>query len=197
MHATAGMAMEFLRFYSSVSYSHMHTFACIHIHPCKLIYSNACIQTYTHTCIHTHESSTHAYVQPLPTVTMVIRGTYQDSDGQLYVNSGAKVTFEAHCDTPGITYEWRVSPPRDLNNPLVAPFGSSSGWFLLQDSALVPGTKYLVSVHGRSTEGVGFAKAEFMVNYPPVGGSFAACLLVRIFPVFHSICCCGCACVCL
>jgi hypothetical protein len=113
----------------------------------------------------------------VPSVTMNADDTMiQRADGTLYVNSDQKLIFFASSDTASTSFQWSLDPPRDLSSPAVAPFGTTASTFVLQDSALVPGTRYTITLRGTANTNIGVSKTQLLVNTPPFGGSFAACL---------------------
>ncbi len=113
----------------------------------------------------------------IPSVAMRADGMMiQRADGTLYVNSDQKLAFFGYSDTASTSFQWLLDPPRDLSSPAVAPFGTTASTFVLQDSSLVPGTRYTITLRGTSNNNVGESTSQLLVNTPPFGGSFAACL---------------------
>ncbi len=101
--------------------------------------------------------------------------------GALITNMDSRLIFTGSSDLPNTTFEWALSPAFDPLDITATPLGKSSMVFVFQGSAavFVPGNSYTVQLlgYGIDSRVPGRGEQSLMVNSPPVGGSFSACLV--------------------
>ncbi len=101
-------------------------------------------------------------------------------DGTTLANGDSRLRFAASADAPA-SFAWSVSPvlPADAA-AAAAPIGYEGVQFVLQAGpAFVPGNRYTVAVAAAAAAGgaTGSGAKALVINSPPMGGSFSACLL--------------------
>jgi hypothetical protein len=106
------------------------------------------------------------------------------ADGTTVANADSRLLFAAAVDDDAnATFGWSVGPPLPPEEAAaVAPIGYRGGQFVLQgsESALIAGNRYTVTVAavaGGSDGTQGAGSRALVINAPPTGGSFSACLL--------------------
>jgi hypothetical protein len=103
------------------------------------------------------------------------------SAGTLVANVGSRLTFKGSSYLANTTFEWALLPPNRQLDQVTAPLGKNSSVFVLLGSAtvFVPGNVYAVELLGYGIEisVPGQVKQALVINSPPVGGSFSACLV--------------------
>eukprot|EP00291_Cryptomonas_curvata_P014886 CAMPEP_0172151830 /NCGR_PEP_ID=MMETSP1050-20130122/467_1 /TAXON_ID=233186 /ORGANISM="Cryptomonas curvata, Strain CCAP979/52" /LENGTH=741 /DNA_ID=CAMNT_0012820019 /DNA_START=245 /DNA_END=2470 /DNA_ORIENTATION=+ len=125
--------------------------------------------------------------QQVPTLSMLISCHRNEIDqtrcctdkhSQLMsANLNSKFVMTATSDTTNTSFEWAVSPTQRLGI-LETPLGSLSSTFVLQGSPsiFVQGSIYFVTLYGKAAGVTSSARSFFIINSPPRGGTFKACL---------------------
>jgi hypothetical protein len=105
------------------------------------------------------------------------------ADGTTVANADSRLRFAAALsDDSNATFVWSVGPPLPpAEEAAVAPIGYAGAQFVLQgsESALKTGNRYTVTVAALadSSGARGAGSKALVINSPPIGGSFSACLL--------------------
>jgi hypothetical protein len=104
------------------------------------------------------------------------------ADGTTVANADSRLRFAAVLsDHANATFVWSVGPPLPPACEAVAPIGYAGAQFVLQgsESALKTGNRYTVTVEAfaDSSGARGAGSKALVINSPPIGGSFSACLL--------------------
>ena len=104
-----------------------------------------------------------------------------EADGAIFANSNSMLVFSATSDLANTSFFWTLSPNQGPLSVTTAPLGNMSHQFILQGSIriFVPGNTYTVQLVGSGLEGGSPGQAEqlILINSPPIGGSFSACLV--------------------
>ena len=105
------------------------------------------------------------------------------ADGTTVANADSRLRFAAAVNADAnATFGWSVSPPLPPGEAAAsAPIGYRGDRFVLQgsESALIAGNRYTVAVEAVADSGgaKGAGSKALVINAPPTGGSFTACLL--------------------
>jgi hypothetical protein len=123
----------------------------------------------------------------IPTITLSV-SCFRDSlsqipccrsaGGSILAAMESRIISLASSNTPNVSFKWSLSP-KAVFDSISAPLGYLSDLFVLQGSSdvFVQGSKYLLQLEGVYGEFKNFASKSVIINSPPVGGIFTACLL--------------------
>jgi hypothetical protein len=126
----------------------------------------------------------------IPVITMntaCVRAEYDHRSccvapsGAVLSNTDSHIVFTAFSSVPSTEFYWHLEPLTFALDGVSAPLGNRSALFVVQGSMknFVPGNHYTVYVLGllNGSDAVGKAEQALIINSPPQGGSFSACLI--------------------
>ncbi len=129
--------------------------------------------------------------EPVPLISMSIimcvradfdqRPCCRTSGGTFIANSESRIVASGTSSMPDTSFEWSLIP-NDLKNNTGAPLGYHSNIFVLEGSKSVfsQGNNYVLELRGAvagALGNVGRTEQVLMINSPPMGGSFTACVI--------------------
>ena len=116
--------------------------------------------------------------QAIPTLEIGIPENSNVIDGALVLNSNARAVFTASSSLNGTSFQWSISPGINISMPRVSPLGFRTSHFIFEASCapLQAGSKYVLELLGSTPDGMaGQSTLVFIINSPPLGGSFVVC----------------------
>ena len=105
-----------------------------------------------------------------------------DYTGLSLANVDSRLSFSGLSDIANTTFQWTLLPRNGAINPTVEPLGNSTVNYIIQGAfgVFMPGNRYSVRLLGYclNYELPGHAEQAIIINSPPIGGNFSACLLI-------------------